>query len=207
MKYDAWTPAIVEQRLLEAMQTSMQLDRVGGPSGAKTGAWLEYSQDYGGIRIKVRPSPGAISRMEESEGWINRWLVEAERKVLRAWLWFKLQRGRTITEYAERSGANSKTLRRFVIRACQRIAGKLNETCQPLKRVAVDELSAPLAHEIADSVAAPRLKRSPRHSREPDAVPVHDPSPAGAKRVEAAIARYNKRLRKMKAKRRPRRAA
>ncbi len=203
--YDAWTAAAVEARILEAAGTSMLMARDYGPGRMRSSAFLDFARDYGGVSVRPRPSPGALSRMEECEDWINRWLGEAERKTLRAWLWFKLQRGRTLSEYAEKSGLNSKTLRRFVIRCCAHIAGRLNAACVTVKKgeysKAAEAGREPAARgEGARGETAGRPVRHRNYERAPDARPRIDTSPEAAKRAERAIAKSNKRLRRMRKK-------
>src|SRR6185369_3952141 len=91
--FSEWTWEMVQSRLLEAAETALMMPRDGGPS-SKASFWPEYAGDYGGVRIRVRPSPGAVSRMEECWSWTNHWLGESERKTLSGWLKFRVSKDR-----------------------------------------------------------------------------------------------------------------
>jgi hypothetical protein len=197
MSFEQWNARDVEYRLLDAAETQMLLPRVGGPSGM-AGLWPEYALDYRGMNLRRRASAEAISRMDEAFGWINSFLAESERKVLYAWLYFKTRKGRTVAEYAEKSGMHSKTLRRAVIAYCQCIANNLNKNGHALKTSSLAEMSQMLAYESADSVPQPRLKRSPSHMMlSPDARPT-DTSPEALARAQKLIAKLNRKLRRQR---------
>jgi hypothetical protein len=135
----AWTAKAVEYRVLDAAETLMLTPNVGGGGGS---AWPEYIPHYPrAMKIRIRPSPGALTKMLATWGWINALPSEDDRKLLYAWAWTKTRKGRFLDDFASREGVNSRTLRRTITRICQDIADALEQRKVPCFEGAVDEVS------------------------------------------------------------------
>ncbi|PWJ93547.1 hypothetical protein C8D77_101226 [Mesorhizobium loti] len=123
----AWTAKAVEYRVLDAAETLMLTPdtRVGGAGG---GGWPEYIPHYPrAMKIRIRPSPGALTRMLATWAWINALQSEKDRRLLYAWAWTKTRKGRFLNDFASREGVNSRTLRWTITRICQDIADRNNQ--------------------------------------------------------------------------------
>ncbi|WP_127524600.1 hypothetical protein [Mesorhizobium sp. Z1-4] len=192
---EQWTAKQVESQIIEAAETLRMLP--GGHGLARVGgSWVEYALDYSAIRIRARPSPGAIDRMHVVWGWINALPSESDRRLLYGWADVKATKGRKVEDFAEREAIKTRTLRWLVSRLCQGIADRLNgETAEFRQPRQLDALADFLAHETAHSVAASRPQRSPSHIP-PDQRPGFDTSPDAMKRVAREIEKSNRRIRK-----------
>lgn len=171
MTYQDWTAKAVEERVLEAAETLMRMpnDYRGGSS-----VWGQYKDDYGPTRTKVvvRPTGGAIDRMEKVWDWINRLPIQADRVLLYAWAWVKARRGRSINDFASREGMNVRTLRRAVTRICQQIANDLNRMHLVRLNSGVDLVSEDQAEQDPEQISSVNYAT---HWRAADAKPRHLP--------------------------------
>jgi len=82
-----WTPALVEERLIEAAETMKGLPevRVQGYFNSWPSIRREFSDRVGEAAAPLRhpsPSPAAITRMEEALAWL-RWLEPDCRATIR----------------------------------------------------------------------------------------------------------------------------
>ncbi len=135
----AWTAKAVEYRVLEAAETLMLTPNVGGGGGS---AWPEYIPHYPrAMKIRIRPSPGALTRMLATWAWINALQSEKDRRLLYAWAWTKTRKGRFLNDFASREGVNSRTLRWTITRICQDIADQLEQAKVPCFDQAVDDVA------------------------------------------------------------------
>lgn len=171
MTYQAWTAKAVEESVLEAAETLMQMpnDYRGGGS-----IWSEYKDEYGPTRTRVvvRPTGAAIDRMEKVWDWINRLPEQADRVLLYAWAWVKARRGRSINDFASREGMNVRTLRRTVTRICQLIANDLNRMQLVRLNSAVDPVSENQSELHPEQISSVSYAN---HWRAADAKPRHLP--------------------------------
>lgn len=136
----AWTAKAVEYRVLEAAETLMLTPNVGG--GAAGSAWPEYIPHYPrAMKIRIRPSPGALTKMLATWAWINALQSEKDRRLLYAWAWTKTRKGRFLSDFASREGVNSRTLRWTITRICQDIADQLEQRKVPCFEQAVDDIA------------------------------------------------------------------
>jgi hypothetical protein len=92
-------------------------------------ALRSFEESYGAhaARYRENASAGPLARMERAFGWINALPQETDRKLIYAWSWVKVRRGRTISAFAEENAFTKRTLRRAVTAICQAIADNLNK--------------------------------------------------------------------------------
>jgi Domain of unknown function (DUF6362) len=81
-----WTPSLVEERFVEAADVMKRLPEVRVPGYFNT--WPKFPQEFADLvgqepppLRRPRPSPDAISRMEETLGWL-RWLEPIDVKIV-----------------------------------------------------------------------------------------------------------------------------
>ena len=93
-----WAPSMIEERFVEAADVMKRLPDVCVPRHFNT--WPRMLYEFGDLvaqeppRITpVRPAADAISRMEETLGWLN-WLEPIDRKVI--WLRASGERWKTV---------------------------------------------------------------------------------------------------------------
>src|ERR1700730_17181418 len=93
-----WTPSLVEERLVEAVDILRRLPNQ--PIRGYFNTWPQMPYQFGDLigqetpRFKRSwPAPDAISRMEETLGWLN-WLEPTDRKVI--WLRASGERWKTV---------------------------------------------------------------------------------------------------------------
>ncbi|MGX9145920.1 hypothetical protein [Mesorhizobium sp. 128a] len=136
----AWTAKAVEYRVLDAAETLMLSPNTyigGGGNG-----WPDYIPHYPrAMKVKIRPSPGALTKMMETWGWINALPSESDRKLLYAWAWTKTRKGRFLDDFASREGIKTRTLRYAITRICQGIADQLQQRQVPCFEQAVDDVA------------------------------------------------------------------
>lgn len=187
----AWTAKAVEYRVLEAAETLMLTPNVGGGVGS---AWPEYIPHYPrAMKIRIRPSPGALTRMMETWGWINALQSESDRRLLYAWAWTKARKGKFLDDFASREGIKTRTLRWTISRICQAIAEHLEQAKVPCFEQAIDdvaEIEPETASQMVSSETSATLEIDGiRSSIEPGArprYPTRDEITALAKRLERA---------------------
>jgi hypothetical protein len=149
MTYQAWTAKAVELRVVEMADTAQSLPR-GGQRGFSR-AWPEYIGLYAAdLRVRDRPSAGAILRMEEAWSWLDCFLGESE--LLYWWSATKVQRSARIADFAEKMGMKDRTLRDHISKLCQRIADNLNQKHVVWLNNRVDVSAEILAYEPTDSL-------------------------------------------------------
>lgn len=178
----------------------MLTPNVGG-SGASS--WPEYIPHYPrAMKIRIRPSPGALSRMTETWGWINAHPIEENRRLLYAWAWQKTKRGRFLNDFASREGINSKTLRRQITRICQAIADYLSQANVPCFESGVDEVSEITAETASETVSSEKSGTTPEGGivayMEPGAKPRY-PTPAEIEVLRKRLEKQNRRRARIKA--------
>lgn len=180
-----WTARAVEHRSLEAAETLMLTpnDHIG----AGGNGWPEYIPDYPrAMRVRIRPTPGALTRMVATWGWINEHPSESDRRLLYAWAWQKTKKGRFLNDFASREGVNSRTLCRTITRICQAIADCMNQQKIAWPNDRVDYVSD-FEPELAPSNVSSQSHAN--HQMAPGAKP-HYPTPeeieALRKRLESA---------------------
>jgi hypothetical protein len=81
-----WTPSLIEERFVDAADVMKRLPDVRVPGYFNTWprALREFADMVGqetGPLHRPRPSPAAISRMEETLGWLL-WLEQLDRKIV-----------------------------------------------------------------------------------------------------------------------------
>lgn len=149
----AWTAKAVEYRVLEAAETLMLTPNVGGGGGSSS--WPEYIPHYPrAMKIRIRPSPGALTRMTETWSWINALQSERDRRLLYAWAWTKTRKGRFLNDFASREGVNSRTLRYTITRICQAIADQLEQRKVPCFDQAVDDVAEIEPETVSQTVSS-----------------------------------------------------
>lgn len=150
----AWTAKAVEFRVLEAAETLMLTPNVGGGGGS---AWPEYIPHYPrAMKIRIRPSPGALTRMLATWAWINALQSESDRRLLYAWAWTKTRKGKFIDDFASREGIKSRTLRWTITRICQAIADDLEQRKVPCFEQAVDYVAEIEPETASQTVSSER---------------------------------------------------
>ncbi|CAH2399194.1 hypothetical protein [Mesorhizobium ventifaucium] len=191
----AWTAKAVEYRVLEAAETLMLTPNVGGAGGS---AWPEYIPHYPrAMKIRIRPSPGALSRMTETWGWINAHPIEENRRLLYAWAWQKTKRGRFLNDFASREGIKTRTLRDKITKICQSIADALLQQQIPCFEQAVDDVA-----EIEPETASQTVSSETSAQAKSDAiVGFMEPGAKPRYPTQAEIAALRKRLEKQNRKR------
>jgi hypothetical protein len=163
----AWTAKAVEYRVLEAAETLMLTPNVGGGAGGS--AWPEYIPHYPrAMKIRIRPSPGALTRMMETWGWINALQSEKDRRLLYAWAWTKTRKGKFIDDFASREGIKSRTLRWTITRICQDIADQLEQRKVPCFDQAIDDVA-----EIEPETASQTVSSETSATTESDGIPTY----------------------------------
>lgn len=162
----------------------------GGHSWPEVVRSADDAYGYGAAWYKRRPSPGALTRMVETWGWINEHPVESDRKLLYAWAWQKTKSGRFLNDFASREGINSRTLRRTITRICQAIADDLAQRKVACIDPAVDDVSE-IEPEIAPSKVASQSHAN--FEMAPDAKPKHDPNSPEIKALIKRLEKANRR--------------
>jgi hypothetical protein len=127
-----WTPALVEERLIEAADTMKRLPevRVQGYFNSWPTILREFSDRVGEAPQRLRrppPAPGAITRMEEALSWL-RWLEPDDSRL--AWMRAEGARWRSI---CQRFGISRATADRRLEYALCVIAWRLNDRPLPKK--------------------------------------------------------------------------
>lgn len=195
-----WTAKAVEYRVLEAAETLMLLpNHRGGGSIAWPDVVREQIEGYGWSpsSYRRRASPGAVSRMTETWGWINDHPVQSERQLLYAWAWQKTKKGKFLNDFAAREGIHSKTLRRAIIAICQRIADRLSQAGVACLEHGVDRMSEITPEHAPSKVASQRYAT---HEMVAGAKPKHDPNSPETKALIKRLEKANrKRARKTRA--------
>ena len=176
MKYEAWTWKDVEARVLEAAAT---LRLMPGTGSAPTIGVDDFSDDDATVySAKIEfPTAAQISRMEECWTWINRWLNEAQRKLLYAWSSAKVRKGRKISGISKEYGMNERFMRREITKYCSIIMNNLN--CQSIPhvdngdlRLSENEREHGQSHVTSNNCANEKRSNTWMSS---DAKPIHDP--------------------------------
>lgn len=189
----AWTAKAVEIRVLEAAETLMLTPNVSGAGGS---AWPEYIPHYPrAMKIRIRPSPGALTRMMETWNWINAHPVESDRRLLYAWAWQKTRKGKFLDDFAAREGIKSRTLRWTITRICQAIAEQLEQRKVPCFDQAIDDV-AEIEPETASQTVSSETSAKVENdgivsSMEPGSRP-HYPTPAEIEALRKRLEKQNK---------------
>ncbi|MER8387293.1 DUF6362 family protein [Mesorhizobium sp. M1380] len=179
----------------------MLTPNVGGASGS---AWPEYIPHYPrAMKIRIRPSPGALTRMMETWGWINALQSESDRRLLYAWAWQKTRKGKFLDDFASREGIKTRTLRWTITRICQAIADQLEQRKVPCFEQPVDDVA-----EIEPETASQTVSSEPCVTAandgivgfiEPGARPRY-PTPAEIAALAKRLEKQNKLRRRAQAK-------
>lgn len=120
-----WTPSLIEERFVEAADVMKRLPDVRVPGYFNT--WPKVLREFADLvgqepapMRRPRPSPDAISRMEETLGWLH-WLEPADAKIV--WLRANGERWKTVCWKVglSRTAANQRWLYGLCV-----IAWKLN---------------------------------------------------------------------------------
>lgn len=186
-----WTAKAVEIRVLEAAETLMLCPDTRSSVGSAWPAFpssQEESYGYNDARYRKRASPGALSRMSTTWGWINDHPAESERKLLYAWAWQKTKKGRFLNDFASREGINSRTLRRAITAICQAIADRLNQQKIAWLGERVDVMSEITPENASQKVSFPKHAN---HFLEPGAKPRY-PTEAEIKALKKRLEKANK---------------
>lgn len=128
-----WTPALVEERLIEAAETMKRLPevRVQGYYNSWPTILREFSDRVGEAAAPLRrppPSPAAITRMEEALSWL-RWLEADDAKLM----WMRAE-GVRWKPICWRFGITRSTAHRRFEYALAAIVWRLNGKRPPMKR-------------------------------------------------------------------------
>ncbi|WP_127426647.1 DUF6362 family protein [Mesorhizobium sp. M1D.F.Ca.ET.183.01.1.1] len=185
--------------MLEAAETLMLCPNHRGGGSTFWPDVVQSREDaygYTDARYKRMPSPGAISRMTTTWGWINAHPIESERKLLYAWAWQKTKKGRFLNDFASREGINSRTLRRAITAICQAIADRLNQQKVAWLGDRVDAVSE-IEPEIAP-IKVPSQKHA-SHFMELGAKPRY-PTPAEIKALKKRLEKANRKRAQRKVK-------
>lgn len=178
MSYEVWTAQQVRDRVIEAAETLTASPAALGPrmTSSMADVFRGYVDDYRrgeGTRVRRIPAPGALSRMEETWGWINSFLGDQGRKTLYDYGFLKSRQGMYLARYLEKNGVQRRTFERRVVKACQQIADNLNRLCRVRLTHALDGMSQNRAEEPPSTVASE--KRASYHWMAPGAKPRHLP--------------------------------
>ncbi|MCF6120885.1 DUF6362 family protein [Mesorhizobium muleiense] len=179
----------------------MLTPNVGGAGGS---AWPEYIPHYPrAMKIRIRPSPGALTRMMETWGWINALQSESDRRLLYAWAWQKTKKGRFLDDFASREGIKTRTLRWTITRICQAIADQLEQRKVPCFEQAVDDV-AEIEPETASQTVSSKISANDQTDGmvsyiEPGAKPRY-PTQAEIEALRKRLEKQNKLRRRAKAK-------
>jgi hypothetical protein len=127
-----WTPALVEERLIEAAETMRRMPetRVQGYSNGWPTILREFQDRVGEAAVPLRrppPSPDAITRMEEALSWL-RWLEPDDVKLV----WMRAERARWREICGRFAIARATANRRFEYALCV-IVWRLSERPLPRK--------------------------------------------------------------------------
>lgn len=194
--YAAWTPDHVRARIIEAAETLMlgEADRGPGLAGLSADVVLDANESYGygSTAYKRFASAGAIARMEETWGWINAWLNEADRKLVYDYGFVVTRKGLTLTRMCEENDWIKRTFERRVREACQRIANNLNRKCAVRLTMEVDEVSQNQPEQAPDQVAS---EKSAPYYRETDCRPIKITDPETVDAEDQYIKKVGKRRR------------
>ena len=143
-----WTPSLIEERFVEAADVMKRLPevRVPGYFGTWPKILHEFADLVGQEAPRLRrppPAPDAISRMEETMGWLA-WLEPTDRKIV--WLRASGERWKTVCYQVglARAAANERWLYALCV-----IAWKLSGR-EPLRRRSRQHVIA-LVQGAADS--------------------------------------------------------
>ena len=127
-----WTGDVVFDRIIEAARTLRQLPPVKGPAGYRSAwpdwvrdAWHRYGReaataDLGAQTLRIRPSPEAIDRMDETIPWLQLLDDEMARVV-----WARANRV-AWCKLAAMMGCDRRTCRRRLLLAMVELASTLN---------------------------------------------------------------------------------
>ncbi|TIL34300.1 DUF6362 family protein [Mesorhizobium sp.] len=179
----------------------MLTPNVGGAGGS---AWPEYIPHYPrAMKIRIRPSPGALTRMMETWGWINALQSESDRRLLYAWAWQKTKKGRFLDDFASREGIKTRTLRWTITRICQDIADRLEQRKVPCFDQPVDDVAEiepePPSQTVSSGKSATDLETGISAFMEPGARPRY-PTPPEIEALRKRLEKQNKLRRRAKAK-------
>ena len=177
MTYAAWSYLDVRDRILEAADTLMMSPAALGPrmlSGSIAEAVRQASEAYGYNTVNIRrvPAPGALSRMEETWGWINGYLDEEQRKLVYDYSFVKSRKGQFLNVYLERNGIARRTFYDRIERYCQIIADNLNRKHSVRFTMPLDDAAQNHLEETSTTVSS---EKCATHWRAPDAKPHIDP--------------------------------
>lgn len=181
MNFTAWTFEAIRERIVEAALTLRASPAALGPR-MKSGSMRDIVEEwaaYGAEEEKPRrlpPTAQALSRMEETWGWINSFLAEAQRKFVYDYGFIKTRRGRTINAYIKRLGISRSTFDRQIREYCQIIADSLNQKCLVRLTVPMDGLTKNHLESGSLTVSSDNRDHGPRHWIATGAKPQIDPA-------------------------------
>ncbi|MER8762877.1 hypothetical protein [Mesorhizobium sp. M0968] len=171
----------------------MLTPNVGGSAGS---AWPEYIPHYPrAMKIRIRPSPGALTRMMETWAWINALQSESDRRLLYAWAWTKTRKGKFLDDFASREGIKSRTLRWTITRICQAIADQLEQRKVPCFEQAVDDVAEiepePASQTVSSETSAKDKNEGIVGFMEPGSKPRY-PTPTEIEALRKRLEKQNK---------------
>jgi hypothetical protein len=155
------------------------------------------------MKIRIRPSPGALTRMTATWSWINALPSESDRRLLYAWAWQKTRKGKFLDDFASREGIKTRTLRWTITRICQAIADDLTQRKVPCLDQAVDDVAEiepePASQTVSSETSATATSDGIVGFIEPGAKPRY-PTPAEIEALKKHLEKRNKLRRRAKAK-------
>lgn len=176
VEFTTWTHQRVKSRIIEAAETIQALPRADRPK-AFGSAWPDTISKYGnGMPYRYVPSPGAISRMQEVWNWINELDSELDRKFIYGYAAVKVQKGATISGFAEKNGIQTRGIQRQINKHCQTLADNLNKNSTFLETFTEPEVSQNSEdHATNRSTSGEERKKDIYSWMAPDAKPKLDP--------------------------------
>jgi len=177
LDFTEWTIQNVRDRVIEAAETIEALPPIKRPKeygNALPEVVREIFKDFENSKTRyVRiPSPGAISRMEQTWDWINSIESQSDRQLLYAYGAIKCRKGRTISAYCHENRFHKRTFERLIRKLFQRLADDLNRNT--MFREALPELQ--VSHfEENGAISMPTSQKCTGSWMAPGAKPIRDP--------------------------------
>lgn len=175
-----WTYEQVRARIIEAAETLAASPAALGPRMSQ-GAFSEMVSAVIATEYDRAPSyrriisAGALSRMEETWGWINSYLEEADRKLVYDYGFIKSRKGAFLERYLERNDMVRRTFERRINRSCQTIASALNRKHLVRFGIPIDGVSQNSVEHASTTVSSDKRDHGPGYWIAPDAKPQIDP--------------------------------
>jgi hypothetical protein len=176
-----WTFEQVKQRVIEAADTLSASPAALGPR-MQNGAFGEIVSAVIATEYDRAPayrriiSAAALTRMEETWTWINRYLKEDERKLVYDYGFIKSRKGMFLDRYLEQNDMVRRTFERRIRRYCQIIADNLNQMHRARLTITLDAVSQKGVEQASTTVSSDKRDHGPGYWIAPDGRPHVDPA-------------------------------